>query len=249
MRIWGHRDLDNGVQYFSNCWSIRDGGSTPSRSTSWRRSSNKSTDSVLWVTWGEVLGKDCVRPSGIGPSGFDPSGFDPSGFDPSGFDPSRIPWVPPNQGIHPFVLTRFSLSRQNSSRWSSRSKSRWSQSSSSTDLLTSVKEWTELKINKYWAAGSQHNSIYFKHCIYFNFNDNLQKYTALQKQSTKSTNIMPWESASPFYLITFDILQFLRERCYFAIMKWNDISCNCLANASLYQSQKNIWIQKNFQPS
>ena len=41
------RDGSGQWRDLSNCWSIREGGRTPSRSTSSRRSSNKSTDSVL----------------------------------------------------------------------------------------------------------------------------------------------------------------------------------------------------------
>ena len=51
--VW--KNVSSGIlPYFSNCWSMTDGASTPSRSTSRRRSSSKSTDNVLWVTLASV---------------------------------------------------------------------------------------------------------------------------------------------------------------------------------------------------
>ena len=53
LMVW--KNVYSGIlPYFSNCWSMSDGASTPSRSTSRRRSSSKSTDNVLWVTLASV---------------------------------------------------------------------------------------------------------------------------------------------------------------------------------------------------
>ena len=53
LMVW--KNVYSGIlPYFSNCWSMTGGASTPSRSTSSRRSSSKSTDNVLWVTLASV---------------------------------------------------------------------------------------------------------------------------------------------------------------------------------------------------